>query len=111
TLAIYASKYGQVAVGFKDRIRIYSLLMEGLRVLRDIPQKNCRAVAYSHGGHLLAVASGFSLVVYTSITAQQVHCFTGHIAAITLVKWGPRDNILFSTGQDGNVYGWVSLGG
>ncbi|CAM9950291.1 unnamed protein product, partial [Scytosiphon promiscuus] len=62
----------QVAVGFKDRIRIYSLLMEGLRVLRDIPQKNCRAVAFSHGGHLLAVASGFSLVVYTSITAQQV---------------------------------------
>lgn len=61
-----------MAVGFKDRIRIYSLLMEGLRVLRDIPQKNCRAVAYSHGGHLLAVASGFSLVVYTSITAQQV---------------------------------------
>lgn len=62
----------QVAVGFKDRIRICSLLMEGLRVLRDIPQKNCRAVAYSNGGHLLAVASGFSLVVYTSITAQQV---------------------------------------
>ncbi|CAB1097150.1 unnamed protein product [Ectocarpus sp. CCAP 1310/34] len=62
----------QVAVGFKDRVRIYSLLMEGLRVLRDIPQKNCRAVAYANGGHLLAVASGFSLMVYTSITAQQV---------------------------------------
>lgn len=61
-------------MGFKDRIRIYSLLMEGLRVLRDIPQKNCRAVAYSHGGHLLAVASGFSLFVYTAITAQQVGC-------------------------------------
>ena len=62
----------KVTVGFKDRIRIYSLLMEGLRVLRDIPQKNCRAVAYSNGGHLLAVASGFSLFVYTAITAQQV---------------------------------------
>lgn len=62
-------------MGFKDRIRIYSLLMEGLRVLRDIPQKNCRAVAYSHGGHLLAVASGFSLFVYTAITAQQVSLF------------------------------------
>lgn len=62
----------KVAVGFKDRVRIYSVLMEGLRVMRDIPQKNCRAVAYAHGGHLLAVASGFSVVVYTAITVQQV---------------------------------------
>lgn len=59
-------------MGFKDRIRIYSVLMEGLRMMRDIPQKQCRAVAYSHGGHLLAVASGFSVVVYTTITAQLV---------------------------------------
>lgn len=35
----------------------------------------------------------------------QVHTFAGHIAAIAVVRWGPRDNILFSTGQDGNVYG------
>lgn len=39
----------------------------------------------------------------------QVHCFTGHIAAITLVKWAPRDNMIFSTGQDGNVYGYVKF--
>lgn len=60
-------------MGFRDRIRIYSVLMEGLRLLRDIPQKNCRAVCYAHGGHLLAVASGFSVLVYSSTTAQQVY--------------------------------------
>lgn len=62
----------KVAVGFKDRVRIYSVLVADLRVLRDIPQKNCRAVAYAHGGHLLAVASGFSVLLFNPITAQLV---------------------------------------
>ena len=55
-----------------DRIRIYYVLMAGLRLLRDVPFKNCRALAYAHGGHLLAVASSFSVLVLTSITAQEV---------------------------------------
>lgn len=75
-----------MAVGFKDRIRMYSLLMESLRLLRDVPQKNCRAVCYANGGHLLAVASGFSVVVYSSITAQQVRTLLQGIKCFTYVQ-------------------------
>lgn len=66
----------------------------------------CKLIAFSACSRN---KTDIDLIVATGSTCAtprvQVHCFSGHIAAITLVKWAPRDNMIFSTGQDGNVYG------
>lgn len=73
-----------MAVGFKDDTPIYSVLVEGLRVPMDVPQKNCRSVTHTRGEHLLPVSSGFSVVEYTAITAQQVNLFMNTVRVLLL---------------------------
>jgi hypothetical protein len=36
--------------------------------------------------------------------------FAGHISNVSKVLWSPNDSFMYSTGFDGNVYGWNLLG-
>lgn len=96
----------QMLVSFKDRIRLYNLLIDKLRPYKETVCKNCKELQFSHGGHLFAGASSINVVVYETSSLQQLALFQGHMMAIRRLEWALGDEVVFSAGTDGNVYGW-----
>jgi WD40 repeat protein len=50
----------QVLIGFKERVRLYNVLLDSLRPCRDLALKQCRELRFSNGGHMFACAIGIS---------------------------------------------------
>ncbi|TYZ66450.1 hypothetical protein PybrP1_010698, partial [[Pythium] brassicae (nom. inval.)] len=102
----------QVAVAFKERVRVFNILVESLRQVRELPVKSCRAIRYARGGHLLACAAGLTVLVFRSYTFDLVHTFAGHIGAVRCLAWSKDDAFLYSAAHDGAVYRWsIATGG
>lgn len=55
--------------------------------VHQIEVTKCRALAYSNGGHLVAVASAATLLIFDSLSLREVASFTGHAAPIKSVAW------------------------
>jgi WD40 repeat protein len=96
----------QVVIAFKERVRLYNVLLGALRPFKEMPVKNCRELQFSNGGHVFACVSGISVHVYSTHTFEQLHIFNGHIAPVTRLTWSRDDHYLYSAGADGGVYGW-----
>lgn len=93
-------------VGFKDRVRLYNVLMDKFKLHKETIQKSCRELKYSNGCQYWAGASAMTLVIYDSSSFCQLMAFQGHMMAIRRLVWAPGDMVVFSAGIDGNVYGW-----
>ena len=96
-----------VLVGYKDNIQYFNVLSDCLEPARSTPLnvKNCKSIRFSPGGHLFAVSFGISLEVYNTYSFTLVKTLMGHIRRVRSLSW--FDNILlYSTGEDGSVYGW-----
>ncbi|OWZ15707.1 WD domain-containing hypothetical protein [Phytophthora megakarya] len=131
TVAVHPSGF-QLVVSFKERVRIYQLLQDSLRQLKELPIKACRFsqhserthwkqftrfqvtlvfVRYAHGGHLFACASGITVTTFRTYTLEAVHTFSGHIGAVRCLSWSRDDTYLFSAAHDGAIYRWeISTG-
>ena len=96
----------QVLISFKDRVRLYNILHDKLRVYRETSLKSCKEIKFSNGGQLWAGASTLSVMVYDTKSFHQLLCLQGHMMTVRRISWAPGDQMLFSAGQDGNVYGW-----
>lgn len=70
-LALHPNGF-QLAVTCKERIRLYHILQESLRLVRELPLKSCRAVRYSNGGHMLACAAGLTISIFRTLTVRIV---------------------------------------
>ncbi|RLN75172.1 hypothetical protein BBJ28_00017929 [Nothophytophthora sp. Chile5] len=104
-VAVHPSGF-QLVVAFKERVRIYQLLQESLRQIKELAIKACRLVRYAHGGHLLACASGLTVATFRTYTFEPVHTFSGHIGAVRCLAWSDDDADLFSAAHDGAIYRW-----
>jgi hypothetical protein len=87
----------QVLVGFKDRVRLYHVLLDRFKEYKEATLKNCRALKYSNGCHYWAGASGMTVVIYDSSSFSQLMAFQGHMMAIRRLVWAPGDQVLGST--------------
>lgn len=96
----------QCLISFKDRVRLYNILLDKLRVAKETVLKNCKCLKFSHGAQYWAAASGINVNVYDTRTFAQLVSYPGHMMPVSRVAWAPGDQILFSAGSDGNVYGW-----
>ena len=96
----------QTLVAFKDKIRVYFVLIDKLKLHRDILVKNCRDVKYSNGSKFFAVAASVNVYLYDSTRFTQLMNFQGHMMTVKCLFWSANDEVLFSAGMDGNVYGW-----
>ncbi len=73
--------------------------------------KSIRKIRFSNGGHMFAVAMASSISIFKTYdstnkeTFQTVTELSGHVGPIQSLSW-PNDSYLFSTGMDGNIYGW-----
>lgn len=104
-LALHPSGF-QLIVGFPERVRLFSVLFQALKLLHELPLVKCHDVKYAHGGHQFACAAGVTVLVYSAISMAQLHSFTGHVLPIRCIVWAGDDLSLYSAGADGNVYGW-----
>ncbi|KAH9061481.1 hypothetical protein Ae201684P_020817 [Aphanomyces euteiches] len=105
TMSLHPAGY-QIAISFKERVRLYNILQDGLRVLREISMKAANVLQFSHGGHLFACGAGLNISIYRTYTCDLVHTFSGHINAIQSLRWSTDDTYLYSAGNDGALYCW-----
>ena len=98
-----------VAVGFHDKLRLYDLVHgpPGLKKKHDFPLKAVHCVCFDKHGSALACATGINVVVLdVASLAQRGPPLTGHVKHVRCVQWSPDGSKLWSTGMDGNVFGW-----
>ncbi|RYG67046.1 hypothetical protein EON64_08325 [archaeon] len=69
-------------------------------------QKNCKCLKYSHGAQYFAAASAINVTVFETRSFNPLMTFQGHMMTVVKLCWAPGDQVLFSAGMDGNVYGW-----
>jgi WD40 repeat protein len=80
--------------------------MNKLKSCKETVLKNCKCLKFSNGSQYWAAASAINVVVYDSKSFQQLMTFQGHMMSVMKISWAPGDQVLFSAGLDGNVYGW-----
>jgi len=96
----------QVLVSFKDRVRLYTVLLDRLKLYKEAIQKMCRELKFCNGGQYWAASSGINVVIYDTSTFNQLTIFQGHMFSVRCLAWELGDQMIVSAGMDGNVYGW-----
>jgi WD40 repeat protein len=90
-------------IGFADRLKICTILMDSIRGFKDFP-KACLEVQFSHGGHLFAAVNDKMVNVYNFFTCELVGTFRGYSAQIRSVYWSLDDTSLVASSEVGEVY-------
>ncbi|AAQ15939.1 hypothetical protein, conserved [Trypanosoma brucei brucei TREU927] len=100
-----------LVVCFPDKVRVLSILWNGLRERRVINLRNTTDVKYSVGGSYFAVAHGNIIHLYNSLTCDVHGQLRGHPQKINCFQWCatspyPTDNSIISSSLDGIVINW-----
>lgn len=106
TVAIHPSGY-YIAAGFKDKIRIYHVLHDDLRIFRNIERKFCTKIKFSNGGQWLACAVQKNLYIYRSYTLECVFSEKTSSSHVTDMKFTRNDTCLCMVSADGFMQRWV----
>ena len=69
---------GMLLVGFADKLRMMTILMDDLKVYREFSIKGCREVKFSNGGHLFAAANSTFIQLYSTYTCESIGTLRGH---------------------------------
>ena len=105
SVALHPSGFFAV-VGFSDKVRLLSVLMNDLATIKEFPVKTCRVASFSQGGHVFAIANQSAIQVFDTYTCALRLQLRGHQQAVRAISWADRDRRLVSTGKDGNVFLW-----
>ncbi|KAF0716881.1 hypothetical protein AaE_010975, partial [Aphanomyces astaci] len=70
TISLHPAGF-QIAIAFKERVRLYNILQDGLRVLREVSMKAANVLQFAHGGHLLACGAGLNVYIYRTHSVRQ----------------------------------------
>ena len=76
SVAIHPSGF-RVLVGFKDRVGMFNVLMDKLKLHKEATLKKVSELRFSNGGQYWAGATGVPLYVYDTITCTQLMVFQG----------------------------------
>ncbi|CAM9245094.1 unnamed protein product [Scytosiphon promiscuus] len=106
-------------VSFGEKVRLYSILMEDVRELKEFVVKHCRVVCFSSGGQYFAFAHNAQILVHETFTCNLVASLKGHqgkirraffLASISIV-WKERDRRIMTASSEGQVYLWETCTG
>lgn len=112
-VAFHPSGY-HIAVAFTEKVQLLNLYIKSKDhkgIFREYAVKNCRFIKFSHGGDLLAIASGDAppeICIYRTydLSANPIHKLKGHTGTIRCLEWAADDFSLFSCGMQGMIYKW-----
>lgn len=96
----------QVLVGFNDKLRLMNLLMDDIRIAKEVNIRGCRECCFSHGGHLFAAVQGNIIQIFNTYTLENVGNLKGHNGKVRSLCWSADDMRLVSCGLDGAIYEW-----
>ncbi|KAL1279856.1 hypothetical protein QQF64_014456 [Cirrhinus molitorella] len=100
-----------VLVGFSDKLRLMTLLIDDIRTFKEFTVRSCRECVFSHGGHLFAAVNGNVINIYSTTTFEDVLNLKGHNEKVRAIAFSADDSRLVSCGMDGAVYEWNTLTG
>eukprot|EP00282_Hemiselmis_andersenii_P016281 CAMPEP_0114178544 /NCGR_PEP_ID=MMETSP0043_2-20121206/38603_1 /TAXON_ID=464988 /ORGANISM="Hemiselmis andersenii, Strain CCMP644" /LENGTH=568 /DNA_ID=CAMNT_0001276969 /DNA_START=30 /DNA_END=1733 /DNA_ORIENTATION=- len=109
SIAIHPSGF-HILVGFSDKLRLFNVLIDDLKLFQEFPLKSCREVRFSHGGHRFAAVNISNIVIFDTYTFQRLGVLISHTAVVKSVCWSMDDFKLVSAGIDGAVYEWSLQG-
>ena len=95
-----------ILVGFADKLRLFTILIDDLRPFKEFPIRGCRETMFSNGGHLFAAVHGNVIQLFSTVTFENLTNLKGHNGKVRQLVWSPDDTRLFSCGMDGAVYEW-----
>lgn len=94
-----------IVAGFASRLCFVNIIDKELVVYKEIPLKECRVVEFSHGGHMLAAATGNTTHVFNFYTGEcpSSFIFRGQETTITALCWAPDDTEFFTANWSGTI--------
>ena len=96
----------QVLVGFNDKLRLMNLLMDDIRVSKELNIRGCRECRFSNGGHLFAAVQGNIVQIFNTYSMENIGNLKGHNGKVRSLCWSADDMRLVSCGLDGAIYEW-----
>jgi len=99
------------AIGFNDKLRLAHVLVDDLRVYKEINVKHCKDVRFSKGGQFFACCNSTTVSVYDFYDLTKLADLRGHSSKVKSLAFSDDDRTLVSGGTDGAVYVWDWLHG
>uniref|UniRef100_A0A061RT72 Wd repeat-containing protein 65-like n=2 Tax=Tetraselmis sp. GSL018 TaxID=582737 RepID=A0A061RT72_9CHLO len=96
-------------VGHGDKLRLMTVLLDDMRMVKEFPIKSCRECKFNHGGSMFAAVNGNTVQIYNTYTCENVGNLRGHNGKVRSVAWSADDRFIVSAGLDGAVYEWDVL--
>jgi len=101
----------QIAVGFRDKLRLLQLSIDDMKQMNEFSLKGCRQCRFSVGGHLLAAVNGPKIQIYETFSMKNscpppLLTLDGHSFLVTHISFQRGDHYLASCSIDGTVYQW-----
>lgn len=111
-------------VGFSDKLRFLTILIDDFSNTREFPVRNCKLCMFSTLGHVFGAVNGNIIQVYSCVTLSMLFVLKGHSGKvryhhknyhklikfrkfkITDMSWTTDDRQMASCGTEGAVYGW-----
>lgn len=93
-------------IGFTDKLRFMSILIDDLLPMHEIAIRSCRTVRFSYNGHLFAAVNGNVVQVYTTIGFYNPFILKGHTGKVKAILWSQTDSKMLSMGAEGAIYEW-----
>ncbi|EUD65819.1 hypothetical protein C922_03802 [Plasmodium inui San Antonio 1] len=102
-LSIHCSGH-LLLVAFTDKLRLFHILYNKLKMKKEFFLKNCSCCKFSNGGSFMAVSKISTLYIYKTYTYELLYVLKSHVNYITDLVWSCNDFSVFSIGKDGYLF-------
>lgn len=96
----------QLAVGFKEGLKIFYATNGELRETVEKVGKECCCLKYSLRGDMLAASSSGSIIIYDPFSMEQIISLVAHAMSIKNMHWRGNDSKLLTSCLSGNIFAW-----
>lgn len=72
-------------VGFASKLKFMSILIDDFHVTRELPIRYCNVCKFSYQGHLFAAVNGNVIMIYSTITFENIVNLKGHSGRVSWI--------------------------
>ena len=94
-----------LALGFESLLHVEHVGLDAVLPWRQVQLTGIRAVAYAHGGHLLAANTNACITLFDAYTLSRVANLFGHLAPVTTLSWAADARTLYVGYRNGELHG------
>ena len=96
-------------VGHGDKLRLMTVLLDDMRLVKEFAIKSCRECRFNNGGSMFAAVNSNTIQIYNTYTCENIGNLRGHNGKVRSIAWSADDRRIVSAGLDGAVYEWDVL--